>query len=142
MLVQYSTRYEVFPFNTGGGGTSSDYAFMLVFGATALHIINLYMGSYVMGSSLVSMITYVWSCREPHSLVSFWGFTLQAMYLPWALAALSFLMSGTDGLITPLLGTWLCRKEDEETVVAGRCGAIPPSLCLCTHPRLFSFILL
>lgn len=34
--------YEQFPFNTGGGGNSSDYLFMLLFGAGCLHILNLY----------------------------------------------------------------------------------------------------
>ncbi|GAB5033861.1 derlin-like protein [Nannochloropsis oceanica] len=104
MLVQYSSRYEISPFNTGGGGGSSDYAMMLIFGAGALHILNLYMGKMVLGSCLVMMITYVWSCREPHSMVSFWGFTLEAMYLPWALTALQFLMNGQQGLSDPLMG--------------------------------------
>ena len=42
-------RYEQYPFNTGGGGGSSDYLFMLIFGAACLHLVNLYMGAYVMG---------------------------------------------------------------------------------------------
>jgi Derlin-2/3 len=104
MLVQYSSRYELSPFNTGGGGSSADYLLMLVFGAAALLLLNCYLGYYVLGGSLVSMVTYLWSCREPHALVSFWGFTLQAMYLPWALAALSFLMGGTSAMISPLMG--------------------------------------
>lgn len=104
MLVQYSSRYELSPFNTGGGGSSADYLLMLVFGAAALLLLNCYLGYYVLGGSLVSMVTYLWSCREPHALVSFWGFTLPAMYLPWALAALSFLMGGTSAMISPLMG--------------------------------------
>lgn len=104
MLVQYSSRYEIFPFNTGGGGGSSDYAMMLIFGGGTLHILNLFFGKMVLGSGLVMMITYVWSCREPHSMVSFWGFTLEAMYLPWALTALQFLMNGQQGLTDPIMG--------------------------------------
>lgn len=44
-------RYEHSPFNTGGGGGSADYLFMLVFGAVCLHLANLFMGSYVMGQA-------------------------------------------------------------------------------------------
>jgi hypothetical protein len=50
---------------------------MLIFGMAALLIINAWLGAVVLGSSLVMMITYVWSCREPMAVVSMFGFKLQ-----------------------------------------------------------------
>lgn len=54
-------RYEHSPFNTGGGGGSADYLYMLVFGAVCLHAVNLFLGSYVMGSVGTSVYARVGS---------------------------------------------------------------------------------
>ena len=93
MLVQYSERYEASPFNTGGGGTTADYAWMLAFGAMVMMALALVMpGLVLFGPSMVFMILYMWARKNPESPASMFGFQLQAFYLPWALVAFHILI--------------------------------------------------
>ena len=92
--VQYSTRLENDPYRTGGG-PKADYAFMLIFGGFILCCIGLFMNFAFLGPSMVFMIVYCWSRREPEAPVSIWGFKMQGLYLPWALMALQVLMGGS-----------------------------------------------
>jgi Derlin-2/3 len=59
LLVQYSTRYEVSPYNTGAGGTSADYAWMLCLGAMLLSGLGWIFDMALMGEGLSFMILYV-----------------------------------------------------------------------------------
>lgn len=97
----YSSRLEEDPFPSGGGPTA-DYAFMLFFGAVVLwvrvfgclyrestavlclltamdacisllQVIAFFMGLPFLGSSLIFMIVYVWSRRNPTMPVAIWG---------------------------------------------------------------------
>src|SRR5690348_10136579 len=47
-----------------------------------------------LGPSLIFMIVYVWSRRNPTAPVAIWGFQFQGLYLPWALIAFTVLMGG------------------------------------------------
>ena len=70
--AQYSNRLEADPFPAGGGPTA-DYVFMLSFGGAVLWAIGYFMGFPFLGASMVFMIVYVWSRREPEMPVSVWG---------------------------------------------------------------------
>lgn len=59
---QYSIRYEKDAFDTGGGGGSADYAWMIAFGLTVLSVLSLaFFDVPFLGQSLMFMVIYVWS---------------------------------------------------------------------------------
>ncbi|RLN93771.1 hypothetical protein BBJ28_00008445, partial [Nothophytophthora sp. Chile5] len=107
--TNYSSRLEEDPF-PGGGGPTADYAFMLLFGAAILwradinllyacgeQVIAFFMGIPFLGTSLIFMIVYVWSRRNPTAPVAIWGarwFRFDGLYLPWALIAFTVLVGG------------------------------------------------
>ncbi|RLN54555.1 hypothetical protein BBJ29_003990 [Phytophthora kernoviae] len=93
ILVNYSSRLEEDPF-PGGGGPTADYAFMLLFGASILSVVAFFMGVPFLGTSLIFMIVYVWSRRNPTAPVAIWGFRFDGLYLPWALIAFTVLVGG------------------------------------------------
>ena len=103
IVYQNSIKYERNPFNTGAGGTSSDYLYMLFIGMALLLLASYFMPLMVLSESLLYMITYVWSRREPESLVNIYGFTFQGVYLPWIYLGLRLIMGSTD-FILPILG--------------------------------------
>eukprot|EP00618_Florenciella_parvula_P019107 CAMPEP_0119538048 /NCGR_PEP_ID=MMETSP1344-20130328/50575_1 /TAXON_ID=236787 /ORGANISM="Florenciella parvula, Strain CCMP2471" /LENGTH=228 /DNA_ID=CAMNT_0007580789 /DNA_START=18 /DNA_END=701 /DNA_ORIENTATION=+ len=92
IFVQYSQRYEVAPFNTGAGGTSADYAWMLCIGAALLTVMGFFASQPFLGQALSFMVLYVWSRKNPDAMTSIFGFQMQAFYLPWALIALNVLI--------------------------------------------------
>ncbi|KAG3097497.1 hypothetical protein PI124_g5371 [Phytophthora idaei] len=93
ILTNYSSRLEEDPF-PGGGGPTADYAFMLFFGAVVLWVIAFFMSIPFLGMSLIFMIVYVWSRRNPTAPVAIWGFRFDGLYLPWALIAFTVLVGG------------------------------------------------
>lgn len=75
-------------------GKPEDYLYYFILtGITALvgaNILNL----YVLGDTLVSLITTLWSLHNPEQMVSFYfGITFKAKYLPWIQAGVSFVFS-------------------------------------------------
>ncbi|CAM9897029.1 unnamed protein product [Heterosigma akashiwo] len=102
MLVQYSQRYEAGPFNTGGGGGTSDYAVMMVFGMAVLNAVGYFLQMPFMAQPLVYFVMYAWSRRFPEQSVSFFGFQVQALYAPWALLAFQVLVGASP--MAPLMG--------------------------------------
>jgi Derlin-2/3 len=50
---------------------------------------------FFMSSSMVFMILYVWSKRNPSTPASLWGFRMEARYLPFAFMALGMLMGNS-----------------------------------------------
>ena len=99
-LVTNSHRYEINPFNTGGGGNTADYAFMLIIGLTILSIAAYFLPMPFIASPLINMVMYVWSKREPEAQSSFFGFKFQAMYIPWVYLAFNLLIGSS---LMPLL---------------------------------------
>jgi len=103
MLVSYSQRYESDALNSGGGGGSSDFAFMLCIGIFLLSVFGYYMRMILIGQPLIYMIMYVWSQKNYMETVSlFFGIKIQAIYLPWAMTALQVLMGASP--IPSLMG--------------------------------------
>lgn len=102
MLYSNSLRYEMNPFSTGGGGTSPDYLYMLLFSMVVLLTAAAVFSLGVLSDSLLYVIMYCWSRRNPDDQVSMFGFKLKGMYLPWVYIAIRVLMGGD--IIMPLLG--------------------------------------
>lgn len=94
LLYQYSKQYEAgVMFNTGGGGGTADYAFMLILGALVILVTGALFGVGVFfGKSLIYYVLYVWSKRNPTSPAAIWGIQMQGMYLPFALLALNTML--------------------------------------------------
>jgi Derlin-2/3 len=98
MLQQFSKQYEGGgPYNTGAGGGTADYAFMLLFGMVVI------MGSYPLlvayfpliptfTRTLVFYVLYVWSKRNPNAPADIWGIPFPGMYLPFAYIAFTVFM--------------------------------------------------
>lgn len=102
IFVQYSSRYEASPFNTGAGGTSADYAWMLVIGGSVLVAVGWILSLPFLSEALTFMIMYVWSKKNPDVQTSVFMFQIKALYLPWALTAFHLLI-GNDVML-PLIG--------------------------------------
>jgi len=94
LLCQYSRQYESSSmFNTGGGGGTADYVFMMMLGITGILISGALLGlGVVFCHALVYYVLYIWSKRHPTSQTNLWGFPIQATYLPFALLGLNILM--------------------------------------------------
>jgi Derlin-2/3 len=94
MLYTMSVRYESgSPFNTGGGGGTADYVFMLLFGMTfCLCTFPFLRATFRMGpfflTQMVYYVMYVWSKRNPTAQSSIWGVPVPAIWLPFAYLAL------------------------------------------------------
>lgn len=101
MLVQFSKQYESGgPFNTGAGGGTADYAFMLLLGAaTMLLTYPLVVGFInippVFAKNMIYYVLYVWSKRNPTAQANIWGVPMAAIYLPFAYLALTVFMGGS-----------------------------------------------
>lgn len=88
-------RYEKDAFNTGGGGGSADYAYMLIFGFVVMETIMLllfYSPLILITQGVLFYIMYVWSRKNPSMSVSMWGIVINAMYVPWVMIAIEVLL--------------------------------------------------
>ncbi|CAM9507154.1 unnamed protein product [Chrysoparadoxa australica] len=108
---QYSIRYEKDPFNTGGGGGSADYCWMLIFGAvshkettlTVLSVLSItFLNQPFLAKPLMFMVIYVWSRKTPNAVASFWGIQVQSVYVPWVMVAFQLLIG--NSIYHPLMG--------------------------------------
>lgn len=102
MIYIYGLRYETNPFNTGGGGTSADVLWMVMLGNLMFAIVSYVFEYPVFSTQLLFMITYVWSRRDPTSIVKILVLQFQAIYLPWVNVAIIMLL-GQD-IVLPLVG--------------------------------------
>ena len=107
VLYENCRRYEANPFNTGAGATSADFLYMLVLGCAVFIVLAVFerslgLGMQVMSEPILYYILYVWSRKEPDSVVNMWGFKFKALYLPWVYMALRVLMGG--GITHMLVG--------------------------------------
>lgn len=103
MFTSFSSKLE----RSGSVGSSSgSYLYFILILMTGINIIGTAFdyptGRKIGGSSLIFGIIYYWSKKFPTSLVSIWGFTLQAYQLPYALLFLDVLTG--NSLIDDLIG--------------------------------------
>jgi len=108
MVYNYSLRYETDGvYNTGGGGGTADYVFMLCFGMCSILLSHFFLSSHVpplFTSTLVYFVMYVWSRREPHSQTNIYGFPVKRMYLPYVFIAINVVMGGSPASLLHGMG--------------------------------------
>ena len=96
LLYNYSNAYETSPFSSDGSsrtdGTSADYCYMLLVGASLLLMISYFLPQMILGPALVFTIVYVWSRRHPNQPCAMFGFKFQGQYLPWVYCAFSIII--------------------------------------------------
>jgi Derlin-2/3 len=102
VLYENCRRYEQNPFNTGGGGTSADFLWMVILGMGVLCVVAHFFGLVFMAEPLLYMIMYVWSRREPDMMLNMYGFKFKALYCPWVYVAIRVVMGGSP--TEPLIG--------------------------------------
>lgn len=102
VLYENCRNYEANPFNTGAGGTSADFLWMVIIGMLIFTVVGIYLEIYVMSEAILFMILYVWSRREPQSIRNIFGFRFQGLYLPWIYVAIRLLMGSSIAM--PIIG--------------------------------------
>lgn len=84
-------------------GRPADFFYMFLFGSVSMIIIGLFVNQLFLGHAFTIMLVYIWSRRNPHSRMNFFGLiTFQAPYLPWVLLGVSVLL-GSE-IMTDLMG--------------------------------------
>jgi len=74
-------------------GRTSDYVFMFFIGGLLMTIIGIYVNLVFLGQAFTIMLVYIWSRRNPHTRLSFFGMiTFRAPYLPWVLIGFSLML--------------------------------------------------
>lgn len=91
VLVFYCSSLEEMAFR----GRTADFLYMLIVGAAMLLSLSYCFGnSFFMSNAAIDMMTYVWGRRNCNTMMHFVFFAVRAVYLPWALACVSWLMNG------------------------------------------------
>lgn len=102
ILYENCKRYEASPFNTGAGGTSADFIYMLLITMGILLVISYYFDMLVLSEPILYVIMYNWSRRESDRPVGIFGFKFKAIYLPWVYVGIRLIMGGS--ITEPLVG--------------------------------------
>jgi len=90
-LVKYGQSLEMGTF----AGRTADYIFFILFGSVILLVTSYFMNFMILGMSLIMMLIYLWSRKNPNVPMSFmFGIRFQSLYFPWVLCAFSLLMGG------------------------------------------------
>jgi len=98
-LVRYGSSLEKENFNN-----TADYLFFMLFGCSILVVLSFFLDAKILGMSLIMMIIYYWSRKNPNIPMSFmFGLRFVSAYFPWVLIAFDMLLG--QGLpIYQLLG--------------------------------------
>jgi len=102
VLYENCKRYEINPYNTGGGGNSSDFLWMIMIGMVLIMAMTYFFRMVVFADPIVFYIIYVWSRRSPDTQLSIYGLKLKSLYLPWAFIAIRLIMGAS--IVEPLVG--------------------------------------
>jgi len=90
-LVRYGESLE----QTTFAGRTADYVFCILFGCLLLLPIGYLLRLSTLGMSLIMMIIYIWSRKNPDINMTFmFGFRFQSFYFPWVLVGFNVLMGG------------------------------------------------
>lgn len=97
VLYENCNRYEASPFNTGAGGSSADFLWMVIFGMVTLNFLNYFLFEFpFLSEPLLYMIMYVWSRRAADQQLKVFGFgPFKAVYLPWVYMVIRLIMGGS-----------------------------------------------
>jgi hypothetical protein len=102
VMYQNCKRYEANPFNTGAGGTTPDFLWLVLVCGMFLLVVAYYFTLYVLGEPIMYSIMYVWCRRAPDEVQSMFGFKFKALYLPWVYMLIRIVMGGA--ITEPLIG--------------------------------------
>lgn len=90
-LQRYSRLLE-----ESSGRSPAHFSWLLTFASTLLLCIAPIFSMAFLGSALSSTLIYIWSRKNPDTLLSFLGLLVfKAPYLPWVLLCFSLIMHGT-----------------------------------------------
>jgi len=90
-LVQYGKSLE----QTMFFGKTADYVYFLGVGSLLLLVIAFFLNLPILGMSLIMMIIYLWSRKNPNVVMSFmFGIRFQSFYFPWVLVIFNVLLGG------------------------------------------------
>lgn len=95
MLYQISMAYESNAYNTGMGGTSADYAWMVILGMLSICLLDPIFHIAPQSDAFLYFLMYVRSRRAPNDIMNMWGFKFKALYMPWVYIAFRMLMGGS-----------------------------------------------
>ncbi|CAB3401480.1 unnamed protein product [Caenorhabditis bovis] len=77
-------------------GRRADFVFMFIFGATLMVICGIFAQMVFLGQAFTIMLVYIWSRRNPHIQLNFFGvLSFTAPYLPWVLLLFSLLLGNS-----------------------------------------------
>lgn len=102
IMYQNCLRYEANPYNTGAGGNTADFMWMLLLCMGILLVLAYYFEMLVLSEPILYVIIYVWSRREPDAISNIFGFKFRSVYLPWIYVAMRLIMGGS--ITEPLMG--------------------------------------
>jgi hypothetical protein len=102
VLYENCKRYELNPYNTGAGGNSADFLWMILVCLSILLAVSYLFDLYVLSEPLLYVILYVWSRKEPEAQLNIFGFRFKSLYLPWVYVGIRLLMGGS--ITEPLIG--------------------------------------
>jgi Derlin-2/3 len=78
------------------GRSPARFSYLLTFAATCLLCVAPFFSIAFLGHPLSSILVYIWSRRNPDTLLSFLGLLVfKAPWLPWVLMAFSFAVHGS-----------------------------------------------
>ncbi|KAK4106574.1 DER1-domain-containing protein [Parathielavia hyrcaniae] len=78
------------------GRSPAYFSWLLVYAMTSLLLLSPFVSMGFLGHPLSSTLVYIWSRRNPDTLMSFLGvLVFRAPYLPWVLMGISFVLHGT-----------------------------------------------
>lgn len=102
ILYQNCSRYEANPFNTGAGGNTADFLWLILMSVALLLVVAYFFDLMVISEPILYVIIYTWSRREPDAVSGIFGFKFKSVYLPWAYIAMRLVMGGS--ITEPLIG--------------------------------------
>jgi Derlin-2/3 len=143
ILYQNCQRYEANPFNTGAGGNTADFLWMVLLSMATLLVIAFYFDMMVISEPMMYVILYVWSRREPDTISNIFGFKFKSLYLPWAYIAMRLVMGGsiTEPLVGIAVGHLFYFFAEVFPVSHGRRLIVTPRFCTEVATYLTGFTL-
>lgn len=117
-LQRYSRLLE-----ESSGRSPAHFSWLLAFASTLLLCIAPMFSMAFLGSALSSTLIYIWSRKNPDTMLSFLGLLVfKAPYLPWVLLGFSVVMHGT------------VPKDEMCGIVVGHSMSRHPLCSLCANP--------
>lgn len=102
VMYENFRRYEENPYNTGAGGNTADFIWLILLAMGVLLGLAYVFDLLILSDAILYVVMYVWSRREPAAQVNMFGFRFKSVYLPWVYVAIRLLMGGS--ITEPLMG--------------------------------------